>query len=152
MTYSFTRSNQGKHRSGVIYCGFVLSVSLSLVQIQDSPDALYAGKESKPDAGVVTPVQENQQPRQLEPRNPIERELVGEQSHSYQITFATGQYARLVVGQGGIDVAAKLFGPNIERISDFDSEIRTQGQETVEWVAEETGSYRLMTGSLSRET
>jgi hypothetical protein len=80
MTYSFTRSNQGKHRSWVIYCGFV-SVSLSLVQIQASLDALYAGKESKPDAGVVTTVQENQQPRQLEPRNPIERELAGEQSH-----------------------------------------------------------------------
>src|SRR5262249_24582260 len=87
--------------------------------------------------------QENQPVRRLEPGKPIERELAGGQSHTYQLTLADGQYVNLVVDQRGIDVVVKLFGPDGKAIMEFDSESRAQGQESVSVVAEAGGSYRL---------
>ncbi|MBO0719595.1 MAG: tetratricopeptide repeat protein, partial [Blastocatellia bacterium] len=57
--------------------------------------------------------------------------------------LAAGQYVKLIVRQRGIDVMSKVFRPNGKQLADFDSEIRRQGQENVEWVAEVEGSYRL---------
>jgi CHAT domain-containing protein/Tfp pilus assembly protein PilF len=143
MIQPLPKSTQAMYRSWVIYCGFVLSLSLSLVQIQASPDALCVGKEVRPYAGLVHPAQENQQPQELEPGKPIERELAGGQSHSYRMTLAAGQYVKLLVDKRGIDVTVRLVGPDGKQITEFESEIRMQGQETVELVAEEAGSYRL---------
>jgi CHAT domain-containing protein/Flp pilus assembly protein TadD len=143
MIQPLPKSTQAMYRSWVIYCGFVLSVSLSLVQIQASPDALCVGKELKPYAGMAPPAQENQPHTQLEPGRPIERELAGGQYHSYRMALIAGQYVKLVVDKRGIDVTVKLFGPDGKQITEFESEIRMQGEETVEWVAEEAGSYRL---------
>jgi CHAT domain-containing protein/Tfp pilus assembly protein PilF len=138
------RSTSSKYHSLVVYFGLVLFISLSSVRTQASPDPLpYAGREAKPDAGTVNPAQENQQTRRLEPGRPIERELAGDQSHSYQMTLVAAQYVRVVVDQRGIDVVAKLIGPDGKQVTEFDDEIRTQGQETVEWVAEEGSSYRV---------
>jgi CHAT domain-containing protein/Flp pilus assembly protein TadD len=138
MIQPIPKSTQVMYRSWAIYCGFVLSVSLSLVQIQASPDTLCAG--------MVPPAQENQRPQQLgqlELGKPIEQELAGGQSHSYRMTLAAGQYVKLLVDKRGIDLTVKLFGPDGKQITEFESEIRMQGQETLELVAEEAGSYRL---------
>jgi CHAT domain-containing protein/Tfp pilus assembly protein PilF len=144
MIHPHSRSTQGKYRLWVVYCGLVLSAGLPLIQIQASPEAIYNGKEVKSGANVVSiEAQENQQTRQLELGKPIERKLAGDQSHSYQMTLAAGQYVKLVVEQRGIDVKAKLFGADGKQIIEFDSTIRTQGQEIVSWVAEEAGSYRV---------
>jgi CHAT domain-containing protein/Tfp pilus assembly protein PilF len=143
MILSLSRSTQSKYRSWLVYCGLVVSVGLLLIRAQASPDALYVGKEVKPYAGVVSPARENQQTRQLELGKPIERELAGGQSHSYQMTLATGQYVKLVVDQRGIDVVVKLFGLDGKQMTEFDSESRGQGQETVGWVAEDAGNFRL---------
>jgi hypothetical protein len=86
MIRPLTRSIQSKYRAWVVYCGLVLSISLTLIQIPASPDSLYTGKEAKPGAGAISPAQENQQTQQLELSKPIERELTGGQSHSYQMT------------------------------------------------------------------
>jgi CHAT domain-containing protein/Tfp pilus assembly protein PilF len=138
-----SRSTQSKYRPWLVYCGLVLSVGLPLIQIQASPDALWVGKEVKHYAGMVSPAQEKQQTQQLESGKPIERELTGSHSHSYQMTLATGQYVKLVVAQRGIDVVVKLFGPDGNQITEFDSEVRLRREETVDWVAEEAGNYRL---------
>ncbi len=79
----------------------------------------------------------------LELGKPIERELAGGQSHSYQITLAAGQYLNVMVEQRGIDVVVVLFGPDGKRIAEFDREPRSQGQETVSQIADVLGSYRL---------
>ena len=81
--------------------------------------------------------------RLLEPGRPIERELAGGQSHSYQLTLAADQYLLVVVEQRGIDVVVQLLGPDDKQIMEFDSEIRDYGQEPVSQVAEVSGSYRL---------
>jgi CHAT domain-containing protein/Tfp pilus assembly protein PilF len=147
MIHPLPRSTQSKYRSWIIcYCRFVLSIiSLLLIQVQASPDAPYSSKGIKPYAAGVSLAQENQQTRQLEPGKAIERRLDGGESHyyAYQLTLASGQYAKLVVEQRGIDVLVKLLGPNGKQITQFDSEFRLQGQETAELVAEEAGIYRL---------
>jgi CHAT domain-containing protein/tetratricopeptide (TPR) repeat protein len=130
-----SRSTQSKYRSWTGYCGLVLSVSLLLIQIHASPNSPYAD--------LTRPAQENQQTQQLELGKPIERELAEDQSHSYQMTLAAGQYVKLVVDQRGIDVVVKLFGPNGKQLIKFDIEGRTHGQEIAPLVAEEAGSYRV---------
>jgi CHAT domain-containing protein/Tfp pilus assembly protein PilF len=142
----FLRLLPSKYRSWVVYCSLILSISLVLVQIQASPNTFYADNEVKPYTGVGSQAQENQQPRQLgqlELGKPIERELTGDQSHSYQMTLAAGQWVKLVIDQRGIDVVVKLFGPDGKQITEFDSESRTQAQETVSWVTEAEGSYQV---------
>jgi tetratricopeptide (TPR) repeat protein len=79
----------------------------------------------------------------LELGKPIERELAGGQSHAYQITLAAGQYLNVIVEQRGIDVVARLQGPDGKLIFEFDSELRKLGQEPVSQVAEIVGNYQL---------
>jgi CHAT domain-containing protein/Tfp pilus assembly protein PilF len=49
----------------------------------------------------------------------------------------------VTVAQRGIDVSVKLYGTGGTLIAEFDFESRNQGQETIQFVAEATGSYRL---------
>ncbi len=90
-------------------------------------------------------------PEQLEPGKPIEKELSGGGSHSYQITLAEEQFLHVIVEQRGIDVVAQLLGPDGKLIAEFDSEIRKQGQETVSQVAEMAGNYRLVVQAKQKE-
>ncbi len=90
-------------------------------------------------------------PEQLEPGKPIEKELSGGGSHSYQITLAEGQFLQVIVEQRGIDVVAQLLGPDGKLIEEFDSESRKQGQETVSQVAEMAGNYRLVVQAKQKE-
>ena len=53
-----------------------------------------------------------QEPAQLEPGQSLEREIVGGQTHTYQITLTAGQFMRVVVEQKGIDVTLTLAGPD----------------------------------------
>jgi hypothetical protein len=98
MTRPHPRLASSKYHPLVVYFGLILFISLSAVRTQASLAPLpFASKEAKPEA--VHPVQGNQQIRQLEPGKPIERELAGDQSHSYQMTLVAGQYVRVVVDQ-----------------------------------------------------
>jgi len=93
--------------------------------------------------GVRVGAQGEQEARLLDLGKPVERELAGGQSHSYQITLARSQCLSVIVEQRGIDVVARLMGPDGKQIAEFDFEIRKQGQEAVSRVAEVAGSYRL---------
>src|SRR5262245_58874728 len=94
-------------------------------------------------AVLISSAQETLTPRQLIRGNPIERELDGDQSHPYQLTLTAGECFKVIIDQRGIDVMAKLFGPDGMLLADFDFEPRTQGEEAVEWMAESAGGYRL---------
>jgi CHAT domain-containing protein/Tfp pilus assembly protein PilF len=80
----------------------------------------------------------------LELGKPIEGELAGGQSHSYQITLVEGQYAAVLVEQRGIDVVVRLLGVDGEMILAFNDEYRSEGEEKVDMVAQSTGRYELM--------
>jgi CHAT domain-containing protein/tetratricopeptide (TPR) repeat protein len=139
----FPRPGRHRYRSWIIYSSLMLFINLSPIQIQASSFTLYSGREVRPYAVVIGAVQEDQPARQLEPGKPIERELAGDQSHSYQLTLDAGKYVNLVVDQRGIDVLVQLWSPDSKLIAEFNSEGRNEGKETVELVAEKAGSYRL---------
>jgi hypothetical protein len=85
---------------------------------------------------VRSAVQSAQESNSLEPGKPIQRELSGDQSHSYKITMISGQYLRIVVAQRGIDVAVALFTPDGKKISEANSEHVVERSETVSAIAE----------------
>src|SRR5262245_58512489 len=80
----------------------------------------------------------------LETGKPHRRRLAGGQQHTYRIRLAADQLVKAVIEQDGIDVAARLLGPDGKQIMGFDSESRLRGPETVEQVAETEGEYRLV--------
>jgi CHAT domain-containing protein/tetratricopeptide (TPR) repeat protein len=125
-------SPQDRYRSFAVHCGLVLFIG--------APSMLsVVPKAPRPNEAR----QDDQQVQRLEQNKPIERELAGGQSHSYQFSLDAGQYVKLVIEQRGIDVMAQLSGPDGKLITEFNSESRNQGQETVEQVAEAAGSYKL---------
>jgi CHAT domain-containing protein len=89
--------------------------------------------------------------RVLELGQPIERELKGGESHSYQIALAAGQYVHVVAEQIGIDVVVKVFGPDGKLVMEVDSPNGTQGPEPVMLVADIAGTYRLEVSSLEKD-
>jgi len=86
----------------------------------------------------------------LELDKPIERELSGDQAHSYSIKLSAGQYLYVVVDQRGIDVVVSLFGPGGKKLSEVDSPNGKQGPEPVSMIVETTGDYRLEVRSLEK--
>jgi CHAT domain-containing protein/Tfp pilus assembly protein PilF len=79
----------------------------------------------------------------LEPGKAIKRILAGADSHTYQIRLSAGQFVKVIVEQQGIDVVAQLSGPGGERITEFDTESSSRGQELAGFVAGAEGVYRL---------
>jgi CHAT domain-containing protein/Tfp pilus assembly protein PilF len=91
------------------------------------------------------------QTQSLEAGKPIERELAGGQSHSYQIGMIPGQYLQISVAQKGIDVVLALYAPDGEKRGEIDSEIGLAGSETISTIAETTGNFRIEVRSLRKE-
>jgi tetratricopeptide (TPR) repeat protein len=82
--------------------------------------------------------------RVLEPGKAIKRELAGAGSHTYRIRLAADQFMNAVIEQDGIDVVARLLGPDGKLIMEFDSEKRLQARETAPLVAEAEGAYQIV--------
>ncbi|HKC85870.1 MAG TPA: hypothetical protein VKG02_07850, partial [Blastocatellia bacterium] len=57
----------------------------------------------------------------LEPGKAIKREMAGDNSHTYQIRLSASQFLKIIVEQHGIDVVARLLGPDGKQIMEFDS-------------------------------
>src|SRR5215212_1633089 len=117
----------------------LISTITAYAQSNISKILLWAQK-SADTHGVVT----RQEPSvsELEPGNPVERELAGGEAHSYRLTLVAGQYARVVVDQRGINVAVNVFGSAGEKV--VESEVAEIGEaEEVSLVADAAASYRL---------
>ena len=84
----------------------------------------------------------------LHAEKPIERELKGGETHSYNIKLTTGQFLHVVADQRGIDVVVILFEPNGKKMIEVDSPNGANGAEPLWIVAETTGDYRLEIRSL----
>jgi CHAT domain-containing protein len=134
----------------MFFCKLILFISLPLVDMRASSDALSHNKKVETCDVVTSSAQESPQIRQLVPGRPIVRDLAGLQTHSYQMTLPAGQYVRVVVDQRGIDVVVKLIGPDGKQIKEFDADSSVQGREVVSWVTEEAGIYRLDAGASNK--
>ncbi|MDX6559918.1 MAG: hypothetical protein QOF72_2967 [Blastocatellia bacterium] len=79
----------------------------------------------------------------LELGKPIESEITGGQTQSYQITLAKDQSVDVTIQRRGIAVVEQLSAPDGKSIARFVSEWRPEVTERVEFVAETAGAYRL---------
>jgi CHAT domain-containing protein/Tfp pilus assembly protein PilF len=86
----------------------------------------------------------------LEKGQPVDRELSGGQSHSYQIKLSADRYLQLIVEQRGIDVAVTVFAPDGKQLLEIDSPNGTQGIEPVELIAQSSGNHRIEIKSLEK--
>ena len=82
----------------------------------------------------------------LEPGTTVERELVRREEHLYQLTLTKDECVSVIVEQRGIDVVAQVRRPDGSVIADFQSEIRRNGTERVDIVADAGGTYVLGSG------
>jgi CHAT domain-containing protein/tetratricopeptide (TPR) repeat protein len=146
MAHSFlTRPSQYSYFSVTAHIGFLLSISLLSIPMAPSRADHYVG----PNQNKV--IKDDSQARQLEPGKPIERELAGDQSHSYKITMTPGQYLQLVVDQRSIDVVVAMFAPDGEKISEVNKPIEIMGQEILSVIAEKVGIYRIEVRSFRKD-
>jgi CHAT domain-containing protein/Tfp pilus assembly protein PilF len=78
----------------------------------------------------------------LEPGNSLPAILADGQSHEYRLQLHAGEYARVVVEQRSVDVSVTCLGPGGNEIFSLDSNV-IGDPETVEWIADIEGSFRL---------
>jgi CHAT domain-containing protein/Tfp pilus assembly protein PilF len=79
----------------------------------------------------------------LELGKPIESEITGGQTQSYQITLAKDQSVDVAIQRRGIAVVEQLSAPDGKSIARFVSEWRPEVTERFGFVAETAGAYRL---------
>src|SRR5689334_1515324 len=84
------------------YFALVMCVLSSVfgVQVTGAAKALIGQAQSEPKI------------RPLIPGNPVERRIVGGESHTYPIKLKAGQFLRLVVEQKGVAVTLVLISPD----------------------------------------
>ena len=87
----------------------------------------------------------------LEPGSPVERELVGGQTHSYRVSLNAGQYLRVMVDQKGVDVAMTLFSPDEARLAEIILPHTLQGRKVIIAVTEVSGNHRLELRSQNKD-
>src|SRR5438552_17813399 len=88
--------------------------------------------------------QANQEVRSLVPGQPLEREMAGGQTHTYQIRLTAGQFLRVVVEQKGIDVALTLTSPDGKPLIESDVTGIIGAREPLSYEAQAAGDYRLV--------
>jgi CHAT domain-containing protein/Tfp pilus assembly protein PilF len=79
----------------------------------------------------------------LNSTDPIQRQIARGDEHRYRIALAAGELASIVVEQKGIDVGVLVRDESNAVVEEFQDEIRRDGEERVEIVAEKAGSYVL---------
>jgi CHAT domain-containing protein/tetratricopeptide (TPR) repeat protein len=157
MAYSSSPGSiHNRYFSLAIYISVLLSIGFLPFQhrnrqdLQDLSGFIGSMKTWKNGVNPVYFHQGDGQTRQLERGKPIEQELSGGQSHSYQITMTSGEFLYVVVNQRGIDVVVALFAPDGERRREADSH-GTSGSETVSAIAGAAGTYRIEVRAFQKE-
>lgn len=83
----------------------------------------------------------------LEVGMPIEREMKGSESHTYEITLEAGHFLNAVVEQRGIHVVVQVIDPDGKQLMAVDSPNGDKGDEPVTLITEVAGIYRLKVDS-----
>ena len=118
----------------------VLAVSLMLVC--SLPAQGWA--QAKPQvSSEPKPAGDAKDRRILEKGKVIERELAVGEVHSYEMALTAGQYVSVVFEKQGVALVATLFGPDGQKIAVFGSSVSRQGPESVTFVADQSGRYRI---------
>ena len=83
-----------------------------------------------------------QESQTLESRKPVEREIAGGQSHTYQISLAAGQFARFRLEQRAIDATLILTAPDGKPLAEMNL-TRAGDEESLSLEAAVNGDYRV---------
>ena len=78
---------------------------------------------------------------------PILRRLSYGDAHRYRLALAAGEFARVVVEQQGIDVVVDVRDADDVEIDEFQDEIKAHGEEDVDIVATNAGTYTVTIAS-----
>jgi CHAT domain-containing protein len=81
--------------------------------------------------------------QRLSLNQPIERQIKGGETHSFEFHVKAGHYARAEVEQKNIDVVVSLFAPNGKLVVEMDGKDGRLWREAVSCIAEEDGTYRI---------
>jgi CHAT domain-containing protein/Tfp pilus assembly protein PilF len=127
----------------LLSASFFCQVSYGAGQHQDASRSFSQFRTSPPGRIAASPQHYENGVATLELDRPVEREIVGAQTHSYEMQLSSSQFASVTIQQLGIDVLARLFGPDGQLIAEVDADSRPVGQEVVEFVAAATGPYRI---------
>src|SRR5262245_31796895 len=102
---------------------------------------------SNVEAGVQKPKSEaktkTKEPPRLKPGEPVERETVPGESHTYRLKMSAGLFARVTVEQRGVDVSLKLTGLNGEQLAEVNNNKSQEESESLLFIAEAKGYYLL---------
>src|SRR5258707_10749153 len=79
----------------------------------------------------------------LELNKPVERALSMGEVHTYDLPLAFGRFVRLVVEQQGIDVTARLSGPDGAKLVEVEVPGTDLDQLTLSLNSQANGNYRL---------
>src|ERR1041385_1519143 len=91
----------------------------------------------------AAPQTQNESPRALELDKPIERVIAGDESHSYTVNLAAGQYAFVVADQRGADVLVIVYGTDGTKLFQVDSPNVNHGPEPVSLLADRASTFRI---------
>jgi tetratricopeptide (TPR) repeat protein len=79
----------------------------------------------------------------LEVGKPVERELKGGESHTYELKLGTGEFLKAVANQRGINLFVVLTGPYGEKLAEVGSPRGWRGAQTLLYVTPTSGTYKL---------
>ena len=86
----------------------------------------------------------------LELNQPIEREIASGNTHTYTVTLKAGEFMQVQVEQKGVDIVLSLYMLDGKEFLKQDSPNGTQGTETITFVAEAAGLYRVTVEALEK--
>lgn len=73
----------------------------------------------------------------------VERRLGGTECHHYRVVIAEGHFVHLRVEQRGVDVVLRFYAPDGRELLRVDTPNGIRGLETVDFIADRDGEYRL---------
>jgi CHAT domain-containing protein len=120
-----------------------LIILLTLLILESISVAQSASGQAQP---LVLPDRASQQDKDLRVlmlRKPVERELTGNERHSYQLSLRADDFIHVVVEQRGIDLSVALFDVKGQQLAEVDSTRETQKPETLLFVTTAAGHYRI---------
>jgi CHAT domain-containing protein len=79
----------------------------------------------------------------LKPGQTVEREIKGGESHIYPIALDSNQYLRVRLEQRGSNLSLSLLAPDGNKVAEADAPLVTFGMETVLFVADSPGIYKI---------
>ena len=82
---------------------------------------------------------------------PVARQINGAEAHSYRLALTSGEYARVIVEQRGIDVVVTVVGADGRQVTEVDTPNGEQGPELVSIVSEVDETYRVEIRPLKKD-